>query len=148
LPVGSPGFPSGKGDELHVAPGIAIDGRGRLIEITTEMCITLTRWWNGESGDALTAAFTSAGSTGVIADLFVRFVACGRGRTPAFASGPADALDASSYSRVRDAFELKLVPRTEASPPAPPDPWADVTGANPAAKLASLRAAVYQAYKR
>lgn len=148
LPPGSPGAPSGKADELHVAAGIAIDGRGRLIEITSEMCITLTRWWDAQDGDALTAAFTSAGSTGVIADLFVRFVACGRGRTPAFAAGPADALDASVYSRVRDAFELTLVPRTETNPPAPPDPWDKVTGANPAAKLASLRTAVFQAYKR
>jgi hypothetical protein len=148
LPPGSPDAPSGKADELHVGAGLAIDGRGRLIEITTEMCITLTRWWDAQDGDALTAAFTSAGGTGVIADLFVRFVACGRGRTPAFAAGPADALDASVYSRVRDAFELTLVPRTEKSPPVPLDPWDKVTGANPAAKLASLRTAVFQAYKR
>ena len=47
----------------------------------------------------------------VVADVFLRFIACEEGLTPAFASGPFDALDAASVSRVRDAYELLLVPR-------------------------------------
>jgi hypothetical protein len=47
----------------------------------------------------------------VVADVFLRFVACPRGLTPSFASGPLDALDAVATSRLRDAHELLLVPR-------------------------------------
>jgi hypothetical protein len=39
---------------------------------------------------------------GVIADVFLNFVVCERGKTPAFASGPFDALDAIAPSRLRD----------------------------------------------
>ena len=47
----------------------------------------------------------------VIADVFVRFVTCRQALTPAFASGPFDALDAVQTSRLRDAFEVHLVLR-------------------------------------
>lgn len=66
----------------------------------------------------------------VVADAFVRFAACERGKTPAFATGPYDALDAVQPSRVRDAYELELRLRTETpDPPLPADPWAGVGGA-------------------
>jgi hypothetical protein len=141
LPVGSPDAPDGQAEELRVEPGLALDGLGRLIEVPRAACITLPRWWDAQTNDAVTAAFKAAKS-GVVADVFVRFVACGRARTPAFASGPFDALDASVYARVRDGYELKLVPRPEDAPPTPPDPWAAITGATPADRLTSARAAV------
>ena len=52
------------------------------------------------------------------ADIFLAFHPCERGYTPAFASGPFDALDASQPSRVRDAYELTLVPRPKPESPA------------------------------
>jgi hypothetical protein len=146
LPVGSPDAPDGRAEELRVEPGLAIDGVGRLIEIPRAACITLPRWWDAQPNDAVTGAFKTA-KGGVVADVFVRFVACGRARTPAFASGPFDALDASIYARVRDGYELRLVPRSEDAPPVPPDPWAAITGATPAARLTSARAAVLGMWK-
>lgn len=147
LPPGSPDAPTGRAEELQVGGGLAIDGRGRLVEVPRPACITLTRWWDAQSNDTLVAAF-KAPHNGVVADIFLRFVACGRGRTPAFASGPADALDATVYSRVRDAYELRLVPRSEDAPPAPVDPWGDVTGANAGERLANLKGAVLRYYDK
>lgn len=141
LPAGSPDAPQGHGEEIRVGAGLAIDGIGRLIEVPRAACITLPRWWDAQTGDALSAALKPARG-GVVADVFLRFVACGRGRTPAFASGPFDALDATVYSRVRDGYELRLVPRPEDNPPTPPDPWAAITG-TPAEKLARARAAAF-----
>lgn len=146
VPVGSPDAPAGHSEELRVGAGLAIDGIGRLIEVPRDACITLSRWWDAQTNDALSAALKPARG-GVVADVFLRFVACGRGRTPAFASGPFDALDATVYSRVRDGYELRLVPRPEDAPPTPPDPWAAVTGATPADKLASVKTAVFARWR-
>lgn len=140
LPVGSPTAPDGQAEEIRVQPGLAIDGVGRLVEVPRAACITLPRWWDAQANDALTAAFKTARG-GVVADVFVRFVACGRARTPAFAAGPFDALDASVVARIRDGYELRLVPRPEDAPPVPIDPWAAITGATPADRLASARTA-------
>jgi hypothetical protein len=138
----TPADPDGRAEEISVAAGLAIDGVGRVIEIPRAACITLQRWWDAQPNDVLTSAFKT---DAVIADVFVRFVACGRGRTPAFASGPFDALDATVYSRVRDGYELKLVTRSETPPaPLPADPWTDISGTTPAARLASARAAIFK----
>jgi hypothetical protein len=121
-----------KPEEIEVAPGVAIDALGRLVEIQRPACLRLAVWFEGEraldEGDTLRRAalatlerFVSprvkaAGglpARAVVADVYVRFVACERGLTPSFAAGPFDALDAVSPSRVRDAYELHLVPRTD-----------------------------------
>jgi hypothetical protein len=139
----------GREPELRVNPGLAIDRFGRLIEVPRAWCLDLTRWW----GPAALAADTDdetrrrveslrrafkAPQNKVVADLFIRFLPCGRGKTPAFARGVAEALDATVYARVRDGFELRLMPRSEDAPPRPVDPWANLPGANPAARLAAL----------
>lgn len=114
--------------ELEVLPGLALDGAGRLVEVPRECCLRLRRWFeflagrklkNKETGqydvDDLRAAWRprAAGSNdgSIVADVFLAFHACDRGYTPAFASGPFDALDASQPSRVRDGYELSLVLR-------------------------------------
>jgi hypothetical protein len=136
LPVHSPEAPDGREEEIRIEPGLAIDAVGRLIEIPRAVCLTLPRWWDAQPNDVLTAALKASG---VVADLFVRFVACGRGRAPAFASGPFDALDATVYSRIRDGYELRLVPRPEEPAPTPVDPWSEIAGASPADRLTSAR---------
>ena len=121
-----------KPEEIEVSPGAAIDALGRLIELQRPACLRLAVWFDGEKdrddGDTLQLAtldllnrFVSARveKTGglpahaVVADVYVRFVACERGLAPSFASGPFDALDAVAASRVRDAYELSLVPRSD-----------------------------------
>lgn len=125
-----------RAEEVRVAAGVVADRLGRLVEVRRPACLRLERWWDAtvdeDGGDALTRAtyqdvdrFVSprtvaeAGGDGrpplpdraVVADVFVRFVACEEGLTPSFAQGPWDALDAVSVARLRDAYELLLVPR-------------------------------------
>ena len=123
-------------EEIRVEPGLLIDRLGRLVELRRPACLRLARWWEAtagdDGGDALTTAvygdlsrFVSsrtaaeAGSAelpalpdrAVVADIHLRFVACREGYTPSFAHGPYDALDSVVHSRLRDAYELSLVPR-------------------------------------
>ena len=130
------GAPSPRPEEIRVEPGLAVDRLGRLIEVPRPACLRLQVWFDAEvaadGGDRLrraaypnldrflsARALAEAGSNGlppvpargVVADVFVRFVACARGLTPSFATGPFDALNAVATSRVRDAYELHLVAR-------------------------------------
>lgn len=124
-------------EEIRVDAGLAVDRVGRLVELPRAACLRLQRWWDQlsdtEAGrDDLqraayedVARFASARANdeagqgdapalparAVVADVFLRFVACEQGYTPSFANGPFDALDAVSPSRVRDAYELLLVTR-------------------------------------
>lgn len=145
--------------ELEVEPGLALDRVGRLIEVPREACLRLRRWFEFGAGrdprdessgtneldrDDLRGAWRSDASPAggaVVADVYLAFHPCDRGYTPAFASGPFDALDASQPSRVRDGYELTLVPRAEpdAGLPAAFDPWAALAGATPADRLAAAR---------
>jgi hypothetical protein len=143
--------------ELEVRPGLALDHAGRLIEVPREACLRLRRWFGFidarppsstelDAGDLRAAWRADAGVPAggvVVADVFLSFHECPRGYTPAFASGPFDALDASQPSRVRDAYELSLVLRTEgdADLPVASDPWAGITGATVADRLAAAEQA-------
>jgi hypothetical protein len=131
----------GRGEEVEVRPGVALDAVGRLIDVPTARCLEVPRWWAAEPADRLTAAFKPARG-GVVADLFIRFAACLNSRTPAFAHGPHDALDATVYERIRDQFELRLAPRSEDPPPVPADPWDAITGGTVAQRLEELRRAI------
>ena len=134
---------------LEVEPGLAIDHAGRVIEVPRKACLRLRRWFvflaaqdpEGNLPDAedLRTAWRADGGGAVVADIFLAFHECPRGHTPAFASGPFDALDASQPSRVRDAYELSLIlrPETEATLPRAFDPWAGVTGGTAAERVAS-----------
>ena len=101
----------GEVTEVQVGGGLALDRHGRLIEVPRAWCLRLAPWLAAHSGDALRAAH---GAQGVVADLYLHFAACGRGRTPAFAEVAYDATDALVPGRVRDAFRLELVLRPEA----------------------------------
>lgn len=135
-------------DRVSVEPGMAIDRLGRIIELPRAACLRLQKWYDAQSDTALaesyrtgvsvvadqmtqvvtaeggiewtiTAGSASAQVDGVVVDVFVRFVACERGKTPAFAAGPFDALDAVQPSRLRDGYELTLVPRRVTNPDMP-----------------------------
>lgn len=127
---------TGTPEEARVEPGIAVDRLGRLVEVPRPACLRLQRWFDAtlaaDGGDTLRrAAYTdltrfvsprlqAEAGTGdipalparaIVADVFLRFVACEQGLTPSFATGPFDALDAVAASRLRDAYELLLVAR-------------------------------------
>lgn len=135
-------------EEIMVDPGVAIDRFGRMIEVPRTACIRLNPWFNGEDAGGLRQSYyqdvtvptykerDETGNdvvvpehkvSGVVADVFVRFVACERGKTPAFATGPLDALDNAKPSRIRDGYKLRLFPRKGSnpttSPPLPENLW-------------------------
>jgi hypothetical protein len=97
--------------ELKVLPGLAIDRLGRLIEVPRAWCLRLEPWWAARTADELRAAH---GAQGVVVDLFLRFAAVARGRTPSFAQGAFDATDATVPNRLRDAFRFDIVLRPDA----------------------------------
>ena len=102
------------------------------MEIPRPACLRLARWFTGETerdgGDTLRRA--AQGNLGplvgprvqppgtlparaVVADVYLRFVSCENGLTPSFAAGPFDSLDAVAPSRLRDAYELHLIARSD-----------------------------------
>jgi hypothetical protein len=162
-------------EEIRVAPGVAVDRLGRLVEVPRPACLRLQRWWDAsvakDGGDTLQRAARDkfdqllsprfqdiAGSgdvpaipdRGVVADVFLRFVACEEGLTPTFASGPYDALDAVATSRLRDAYELLLIARADLHDGGRnglPNPGPDLAGiADPNARRAALQDAVLGAW--
>ena len=83
----------------------------------------------------------------MVADVFIRFAQCPVGLTPSFAAGPFDALNAVSTSRIRDAYELQLIPRDtlgDSYTGLPLPPGAVVIG-NPAATPPERRNALQDA---
>ena len=150
--------------EMQVHPGFAIDHLGRPIEVPREACLRLRRWFEfiaarapsstePDAGDLRVAWRADAGipaGGAVVADVFLAFHECPRGYTPAFASGPFDALDASTPSRIRDGYELTLVLRTEADADLPraSDPWESVTGGTLAARLEAAQARAAELWHR
>jgi hypothetical protein len=137
-------------DRVVVEPGMAVDRLGRIIEVTRPACIRLQRWYDAQDtsdlarsyrhlvritpdeltrragGDWTIATGTNEESIdGVVVDVFVKFVTCERGKTPSFASGPFDATDAVQPSRLRDGYELTLLPRVVSDPdlPLPDAAW-------------------------
>jgi hypothetical protein len=146
--VGPPARPA-REEQLLVEPGLALDRFGRIVEIPRSACIRLGRWYEQQPADLLERGLFSGAEAvvvdgspvpGVVADLFVRFLACERGKTPAFASGPFDALDAVAPARLRDGYELRLFVRQERPPPRPAgSPWP--------AERAALQEAIFAAWQ-
>ena len=165
-------------EEISVQPGVAVDRLGRLVELPRDAGLRLPRWYDAQrlavSGDgsptanvpgsALTqAAYSDLArfasprmiasgvalpALAVVADVYLRFAACARGLTPSFAQGPFDALNAVSISRLRDAYELLLLPRAglddaySGLPLPPADPVAGDPDATPEARRDALQDAV------
>jgi hypothetical protein len=170
--------PTAHPEEIRVEPGLAIDRLGRLIEVPRPACLRLQNWFDAEAaadgGDRLrmgahtnltpflsARAIAEAGTQdrppvparGVVADVYIRFVACARGLTPSFATGPFDALDAVAPSRVRDAYDLQLVVRPDLDPgpggvfDGLPAPGVDLAGiADIAERRARLQDAILDSY--
>jgi hypothetical protein len=155
-------------ETIEVNSGIAIDRLGRIIELPRRACIRLDRWYKAiaereqpadptdkrDNINNLRAAFhaspihgVEAAVDGVVADVFLRFVTCERGKTPAFATGPFDALDAVQPSRLRDGYELKLVLREEQNPPLPVSAWPDLSAiADAQERLKAVQEAIFNSY--
>lgn len=141
-------------EKIKIEPGVALDGYGRLIELPGHYCMRLQRWYEQQSADALAQAWHAAddawtgAAAGVVVDVHVEFVSCPRGKTPSFAVGPFDSIDAVTTARIRDSASLSLRVRSEDNPSVPLNPWPDVSGAADSAEAANLmREAIMNAWQ-
>ena len=139
-----PGSAATHEPRLLVEPGLAVDRFGRLIELWEAACVRIDPWlaWQATQG-RLTGAFRAADGgrpAGVLADIFLAFRPCPHGRTPAFSTGAFDALDATVPGRIRDAWELTLVPREEDGVPPLPAQLMPVAAGDLAERRAALHA--------
>lgn len=127
--------------EIEIDPGLALDRLGRLIELRSTQCFRIQRWFDwtlANDADALDEAVLGSGANAVLLlDIFVHFVVCQHGATPAFATGPFNATDATVPAREHDAFELSWVLRPAAEAGAlPGNTWPAFDAVNQA--LAAL----------
>jgi hypothetical protein len=134
---------------LEVAPGLALDRYGRLMEVRRAQCIDTSLWLAQQAAAAperwqriLDAA--NAGRTQLELAVQLRFAVCNHGLTPAFAAGPYSATDYVVPARLADAFEIVLVPRPQAAPPASDAPFQAFAQllANPPATAGAMRDAL------
>ena len=124
--------------ELHVDAGMALDRFGRIIEIDEPWCIRLARWFAAQTDGDLLAAVQAGPPPVLLVDVFLSALDCARAKTPAFATGPFDALDAVIPARIAETATLELVIRDEAgTPPLPKNFWPDA-GASAADKLTAV----------
>lgn len=138
---------SARAERVLLDPGLAIDRIGRLIEVARPRCLKLDDWYEAQSPQLLRQAWHDSGAlwtdspAGVAADLFIRFVACERGKTPAFASDAFDSFDSVTAARLRDGFKIELILRQESSPALPQPQWPDFGN-----DAANLRTAILNAW--
>jgi hypothetical protein len=143
-----------KPERIVIEPGIAIDRLGRLIEVPNTLCVRINHWYQQQDEADLRQSWNAAGAlwdgavSGVTVDVFIRFAACERGKTPTFACGPFDAIDAVTAARLRDGYETELLLRKEAAPGEPVSPWADLDGVAETERPEQLRKAIFAAWKK
>jgi hypothetical protein len=136
-----------RAERLLVAPGLAIDRIGRLLELAKPRCLKLGDWYEAQPAQLLRQSWHDTGTlwtdspSGVAADLFIRFVVCERGKTPAFATDAFDTFDSVTAARLRDGFEIELILRQESSPALPQPQWPDFGN-----DAATLRDAILNAW--
>lgn len=145
----------GREERILIAPGLAIDRLGRLIEVSHDLCLRIGKWYAEKvEKDAValrrswhdTGTIWTASASGVVVDVFIRFLACERGKTPSFAYGPFDSLDAVTAARVRDGYQLELILREEADPALPQSTFPDLLGLAESERPAALREAIFDAW--
>jgi hypothetical protein len=101
-----------------------------VIDVPYTVCIRVKRYLDQQFKDNPQEVVNAFKVDGIVADVFVSFVACGRGKTPSFATmDDYDATDAFAPNRVLDSFAMLLVLRSDPNPRLPQDAWKAV-GAN------------------
>jgi hypothetical protein len=143
----------GREERIMIKPGLAIDRLGRLIEVASPLCLRLGVWYQQQRGDKLDDSLKEASQSwsgsqaGVAADIFIRYAACERGKTPAFATSAFDTIDAVTAARLRDGYETELVLRGPGVPPVPDRPWSDISGGTKAERTAQARASILNTWQ-
>jgi hypothetical protein len=145
---------------LQIAAGLAIDPIGRLIEVPRPVCLRLETWYQQQKASDLINAWHPAGEAwsadgseaespaGLVLDLMLEFVPCERGKTPAFAEGPFNSIDAVTIARVRDYYKAHLFFRERGlDTPIPDNPWPDFSDVDEAQKNETFRQAIFGAWQ-
>lgn len=107
--------------EIKVAPGMALDRLGRIVELHHESCLAVGLWLAQQEADPLTEAQVLAGVRAaagglpdhLVGDVYLGFHACARTPEPAFATPNADTIDGVVASRVLDTGMLRLIIRPD-----------------------------------
>lgn len=100
---------SAKG-EVAVAPGLALDGRGRELHNDGAMCVHVGRWFEAHRNDAGFAFTDSAGVITFDAHVRIRHHACLSAPVPALADSCSNDSAGIAYSRVFETVLIELVP--------------------------------------
>jgi hypothetical protein len=139
-----------------IAPGLAIDRLGRLIEVSEDLCLRLGKWYEEKAehdADALSRSWHNVNTvwtdsvSGVVVDVFIKFLSCERGKTPSFAYGPFDSIDAVTAARLRDSYQVELVLREEADPALPQSDLPDLLALAEADRPAVLREYIFDSWR-
>ena len=144
---------AGRVERILIEPGLAIDRLGRLIEVAHSLCLRINHWYEQQDDNELRQSWNAVDAlwtgspAGVVVDVFIRFAACERGRTPSFAAGPFDSIDAVAAARLRDGYHTELLLRQEASPGVPQNPWPDFASSAEADRPGLLREAIFSAWR-
>ncbi len=143
----------GLDERMMIEPGLAIDRIGRLIEVPKSLCLRLEKWYEQTESQELIQGWHAAevlwsgAPSGVAVDMFIRFISCERGKTPVFALGPFDSIDAVTAARLRDGYETSLVIRKEIDPGEPQSSWPDLGAIEEADRPEELRNAIFDAWR-
>jgi hypothetical protein len=103
------------GNELTVAPGLALDAAGHELHLDRLACMDVGQWYDKHKSDADftfadAAAPAPAGSTTFTAHVVARFNACLTRPVPSIVEPCAGVENDTSYSRVFETVELLLRP--------------------------------------
>ena len=100
----------GKG-EVAVAPGLALDGRGRELHVDATQCLHIGRWFGAHRDDAGFEFKDEGGTVDFDAHVRLRHHACLSAPVPALAdSCNGDTGNGTAYSRVFETVIIELVP--------------------------------------
>jgi hypothetical protein len=143
-----PPAPGDGSEQLRIAPGVAVDRLGRLIEVPKAQCLRLSNWlaYRMANQPARLAPLVQGGSIVLLADIFLGFGEVGAGLRPAFPEGVVNATDAAVPARTVESFALSLEPRPCLSPATEPDfPWSPPAAP---ADRAALMESIFKAYEQ
>ena len=96
--------------EVAVAPGLALDGRGRELHNDAAQCVHVGRWFEAHRNDAGFVYTDTAGVIGFDAHVRIRHHACLTAPVPALADSCSNDSAGIGYSRVFETVLIELVP--------------------------------------
>lgn len=96
--------------EVAVAPGLALDGRGRELHNDLPQCLNVARWFEAHRDDAGFEFTDTGGVIGFDAHVRIRHHACLTAPVPALADSCGHDAGGIGYSRVHETVLIELVP--------------------------------------